>query len=1052
MREYSEDTLIEQPAIALFAALGWATSNAFHESYGATGTLGRETSAEVVLRPRLRAALARLNPGLSGEALDLALEELARDRGALGLAQANREVHRLLKDGVRVAVRDDEGDEAVETVRVIDWRDPANNDFLLVSQFWVSGDIYKRRADLVGFVNGLPLVLVELKAAHKRLAAAYERNLTDYKATIPHLFWYNGLILLSNGGASRVGSLTAGWDHFGEWKRVDDEGERGVVSLETAIRGTCAPDRLLDLVENFTLFAEAGGGLVKLLAKNHQYLGVNNALARLGDLRANAGRLGVFWHTQGSGKSYSMIFFAQKALRTVPGNWTFVVVTDRQELDDQIYQTFARAGALTEGEAAVHAASGADLRDKLREDHRIVFTLIQKFHAPPGERHPTLSERRDIIVVTDEAHRSQYDQFALNMRNALPHAAFLGFTGTPLLAGEELTRAVFGDYVSVYDFRQSVEDGATVPLYYENRIPELQLVNAALDEDLGRLIEEAGLDEAQEARLEREFAREYHLITRDDRLERIAADIVDHFLGRGQRGKAMVVSIDKATAVRMYDKVRRHWGQRLADLRARLRRAAGPERDALRARIAYLAETDMAVVVSQAQNEVAEFAKKGLDIAPHRLRMVKEDLETKFKDPDDPFRLVFVTAMWMTGFDVPSLATMYLDKPLRNHTLMQTIARANRVHGDKDHGLIVDYFGVFRDLQNALAIYGAGPGGEAGGELPVRDKDELVAALRAALDEADRFCRERGVDPDRIIAAAGFQKVALLKDAVDALLVNDDVKRAYLALAGTVARRYAAILPDEAANAFLPRRTLFVVLAEQMREAMDPADITEVMDDIGDLLDESIAAEGYVIRGGDGAPAPLVDLSRIDFEALQAHFARGRKHTEAERLRGAINSQLTKIVRLNRTRATYRERFQRLIDEYNAGSVNVETFFAQLVALAKDLTAEERRGVATALSEEELAVFDLLTKPEPTLSAKEVAAVKQVARDLLATLKREKLALDWRKRQQARALVRLTIEQTLDAGLPNVYSADLYNRKCDLVYQHVYDAYYGPGQSVYALR
>src|SRR5260221_1197151 len=568
MREYSEDTLIEQPAIALFRELGWEAVNAYDETLGAGGTLERETRAEVVLVPRLRAALAKLNPKVSVEAVELAILELTRDRSALSPAHANREVYRLLKDGVKVRVRGEDDEESDETVRVVDWDAPGNNDFLLVSQLWVAGDMYTRRADLVGFVNGLPLLFIELKATHRRLEAAYRDNLRDYKDTIPQLFWYNALIVLSNGGKTRLGSLTAGWEHFFEWKKISDETEPGRISLETAIRGMCAPMRLLDVVENFILYRDTGGGLINIVAKNHQYLGVNNAIAALRDMPDNQGRLGVFWHTQGSGKSLSMVFFAQKALRTIPGNWTFLLVTDRLELDEQIYKTFAETGAVTEAE--VRAESGYDLKRLIGEDHRTIFTLIQKFHTEPGTTYPALSPRSDIIVITDEGHRSQYTQLALNMRTALPNAAFIAFTGTPLIVGEEKTREVFGDYVSVYNFQQSIEDGTTVPLYYENRIPELQLTNARLNEDIESLIDAAELDDDQQKKLEREFAREYHLITRDDRLERVAEDIVAHFMARGQQGKAMVVAIDKATAVHMYDKVQVYWQPALDGMRARL--------------------------------------------------------------------------------------------------------------------------------------------------------------------------------------------------------------------------------------------------------------------------------------------------------------------------------------------------------------------------------------------------------------------------------------------------------------------------------------------------
>jgi type I restriction enzyme R subunit len=1063
--DYSENALVEQPAIDLFRELGWETANCFYEQFGPSGTLGRETKGDVVLTSRLRPALERLNPTLDPEAIRLAIEELTRDRSAMSLAHANREVYQLLKNGVKVTVKsgEDAGEETVETVRVIDWNEPANNDFFLASQLWVAGDMYTRRGDLVGFVNGLPLVFVELKAAHKAIQNAYDHNLKDYKSTIPHLFWYNGLVVLSNGSQSKVGSVTAEWEHFADWKKINSEGEKGVVSLETMIRGTCEPSRLLDLVENFTLFREARGGLVKLVAKNHQYLGVNNAIAALGRIlpltpgpsppkgrgEKEGGKLGVFWHTQGSGKSVSMIFFAQKVLRTVPGNWTFVIVTDRQELDDQIYKEFAATGAVTEKQA--QATSGKHLEQLLRENHRYVFTLIQKFHSERGQKYPKLSDRSDIIVITDEAHRSQYDTFAMNMRNALPRAAFLGFTGTPLMVGEEKTREVFGDYVSIYNFRQSVEDHATVPLYYENRVPELQLTNPDLNADMEQVLEEAELDEDQERRLERDFAREYHLITRDDRLETVARDIVTHFLGRGQKGKAMVVSIDKATAVRMYDKVQKHWRAYRQDLKKKLASAPEDQRPARQEQIEYLERTDMAVVVSQSQNEIEEMKKKGLDMVPHRKRMVDEDLDTKFKDPDDPFRIVFVCAMWMTGFDVPSCSTIYLDKPMRNHTLMQTIARANRVFRDKVNGLIVDYINVFRDLQKALAIYGSSAGGGvAEGESPVESKVKLVEELRKVIGEVIAFCTGWGIDPAAIQAARGFARIKLLDDAVEALIVNDESKRKYLLLAAGVARLYKAILPDPTASEFAPACVLFGVLAEKIRSLTPPADISAVMEQVEQLLDRSVASEGYVIRESSSpyATGGSIDLSQIDFEALKARFEEGRKRTEAERLRGAVHSKLQKLVRLNRTRMDFLAKFQELIDAYNAGSLHVEEFFRQLVALGQDLNQEEKRHVGEQLSEEELALFDLLAKPAVKLTKKQVQQVKKVARELLQTLKNDKLVLDWRKKQQARAAVEVCIRDCFDQ-LPAVFTPELREEKCALTYQHVFDAYLGEGRSIY---
>ncbi len=1043
---YTEDELVEQPAIALLAALGWETVNAFGEFDRGASLLGRDTRAEVILTARLRPALQGLNPEASREAIGQTIEELTRDRSRMSMAAANREVYFLLKNGVRAVVPDPEtGGETVEVVRVIDWDTPGNNDFLFCSQFWVTGEMHTRRADLVGFVNGLPLVLIELKAAHRRLETAFTGNLRDYKDTIPQLFWPNGLIILSNGSQSRVGSVTAGWEHFAEWKKVGSEDESGQVSLETMLRGVCDLARLLDLVENFTLFQEATGGLIKLTAKNHQYLGVLNAMAALVDIRERDGKLGVFWHTQGSGKSISMMFFAQKVLRKVPGNWTFVVVTDRQELDAQIYKHFVSAGVVTEGRA--QAESSRHLRQLLTEDHRYVFTLIHKFRTEQGETHPVLSDRQDIIVITDEAHRSQYDTLALNMRTALPNAAFLAFTGTPLIVGEEKTKQVFGDYVSVYDFQQSVADGATVPLYYENRIPELQLVNENLNEDMERLLEDAELDEAQEKKLEREFAREYHLITREDRLEAIAKDLVDHFTGRGFPGKAMMICIDKATALRIYDKVKKYWKKKITALEEACIGVNDTARQSIEAQMAWMRETDMAVVVSQGQNEIAEMAEKGLDIRPHRKRMVEEDLEIRFKKADDPFRLVFVCAMWMTGFDVPSCSTLYLDKPMRNHTLMQTIARANRVYPGKVSGLIVDYVGVFRNLERALAIYGAG----RGGDKPVQDKAALTTALRNALKETEALCLENKVSLEKIRAAEGFKRVALLDEAVELLVASEEIKRRYLDHANAVQRLFKAILPDPKAHDFTAEVTPIRVIAAKIRDLIPPADISLVMQQVEELLDLSVAAEGYVIRETpESGEPPRVDLSEINFEALAEKFKAGRRNTANEQAKGALARKINTLVRLNRTRMDYLERFQELIAEYNAGSLNAEELFRQLMLFARELDEEEHRALREQLSEEELAIFDILTKPEMELSEADRKKVKATARELLDTLKAGKLVLDWRKRQQARAEVWVTIEKTLDQGLPPVYTPQLFEQKTNAIYQHIYDAYYGAGNSVYA--
>jgi type I restriction enzyme R subunit len=1046
VQDYTEDHLVEQPAIQLFAELGWSRTSALDEIVGPNGTLGRETKSEVVLLPRLRAILERLNPRLPPDAITSAIDELGHDRSAMSPAAANREIWELIRDGVKVSVPDRErGGQKTERVRVIDWDNPFNNDFLLVSQMTITGDLYTCRPDLIGFVNGLPFVVIELKKPGVPAKQAFDDNLTSYKHLqngIPALFWYNALLIASNGKDSRVGSMTADWERFTEWKRIEREDEPRRVSLEVMLRGLCEPTRLLDFVENFTLFSEHKTGLVKAIAQNHQYLGVNNAIrATLAARVAGHGRGGVFWQTQGSGKSFAMVFFCQKILRKVPGNWTFVIVTDRVELDEQIAKTFAACGAVSDANVS-HAESGAELREMLAGNNRYVFTLIHKFQTPE-----VLCDRPDVIVLTDEAHRTQYDTLALNMRSALPNALFLAFTGTPLIAGEERTRDVFGDYVSIYDFQQSVEDGATVPLFYENRTPELHLDNPNLNDEIYSLIEDAELSEEAEKKLERELGRQYHLITRDDRLETISKDLVRHFLGRGFQGKAMVVSIDKPTAYRMYDKVRKHWTAEQERVEKELRRfrPSDEQYGELSERLDVLKTTDMAVVVSPGQNEIEQMKLFGIDVVPHRKRMNDEKLDEKFKDPADPLRLVFLCAMWLTGFDAPSCSTVYLDKPMRNHTLMQTIARANRVYPGKQSGLIVDYANVFASLEKALAIYGKG----RGGETPVRDKKALAEQLRQAVKDATEFCAKHGVNLAKIegTPTTNFARVGAIEDAADRLMAPEAVRRDFLGKAGLVGALYRAVKPDPTAIEFASRCACLAAIAEQIRTTTDPPDISHVIDGIEALLDQSIAAVPFTIGEKKGG---YFDLSKIDFEALRKKFDKKKPtNTDLERLKAAVRAQLERMVLLNRTRADYLEKFQALIETYNAGSRNIEEIFNELLSLSKVLTEEQTRHVRENLSEEELTIFDILTRPGPKLATQEREEVKKVAKQLLERLK-ALLVIGWRQKVSSRAGVRLAIQDALDEGLPRIYSKEIYQAKCAVVFEHVYESYQGEGKSVYA--
>ncbi len=1051
---YNEDHLVEQPALVLLAELGWQTACGLEETFAPEGgSLGRRDRREVVLVPRLRAALERLNPGQPAEAISAAIEELSRNRSAMGLVAANREVYRLLKDGVLVSVPDlERGGQSKVRLRVVDWDRPAENNLLAVNQLSIQGDLSKCLPDLVGFVNGLPLVVFEFKKPGVSARVAFTDNLRHYKAAIPQLFWSNAFLIASNGTASRIGSLSADWERFFEWKRIASEDEPRRVSLEVLLRGTCQPQRLLDYVENFILFSDSKGGLIKIIAQNHQVIGVNNAIAATLEARRRGhGRAGVFWQTQGSGKSYSMGFYSQKIQRKIPGDWTFVIVTDRTDLDEQIAETFKAAGVVSQAEGdQCHAGSGAQLAELLRGNHRYVFTLIQKFRIPE-----ILCDRTDVVVITDEAHRSQYDTLALNMRTALPKALFTAFTGTPLIDGEERTREVFGEYVSIYDFQQAVEDGATVPLFYENRTPELQLVNAELNEDIYGVIEAADLDGEEEKKLERELGRQYHIITRDDRLETIARDIVRHFLGRGFMGKAIAISIDKATTLRMHDKVQRYWKEETERVRALVEQLPPnpseldptEEAEGLRQRLHILTTTDMAVIVSAAQNEIADMAALGLDIEPHRRRLTTSDppLDQRFKDPTDPLRLVFVCAMWLTGFDAPSCSTLYLDKPMRNHTLMQTIARANRVFPGKHSGLIVDYANVFASLEKALALYG---GRSGSGAKPTQDKAVLVEQLRQVLNDAIQFCAEHQVDIASIHALTnGMQRIRAIEDAVEALIAPEVVLKRFQEQQRLVQLLHAAIKPDPAALEFAPSVGALSTISAEIRLKLNPnpPDITAVMGQIGQVLDQSIT--GIAIR--DQGP-PSIDLSKIDFQALADKFKTKRnKKTELEELKALIAAHLARMVQLNPTRADFREKFEALIASYNAGSRSIEEVYKQLLQLSMQLSQEQQRHIRENLSEEELAVFDILLQSAPDLSDSDRAKVKHSARELVEKIK-QLLVLNWQQKSEARAKLKLLIQDALDECLPRAYTPELYQQKCEAVFAHVEQAYPERELSIYA--
>jgi type I restriction enzyme, R subunit len=1022
----SEDYLIEQPTIKIFEKFNWETHNAFNEFETNKSSLNRSSRSEVILFSRLKKSLIKLNPNLNESIIADAIEQLSLNESVMSPFKTNEKNYKILKDGLNIKVQNEDG-ENYEKVKIIDWDNPENNDFLLVSQLWIVGEYHTRRPDLIGFVNGIPLLIIELKNTTEPVESGFFDNITDYKDTIPQLFNYNSFIIISNGSQSKIGSTTATWEHYSQWKKINNEGEEGLISLDTLLKATCSKKRFLDIIENYILFSNIEGSNVKILCKNHQYLGVENALE---NFENKNGKIGVFWHTQGSGKSISMMFLSQKILRKKKGNWTFIIVTDRKELDNQIYKNFLNAKIMTEENT--HAESSNHLNKLLSENHRFIFTLIHKFS---NEIKP-VSERKNLIVMVDEAHRTQYDSLALNMRTTLPNASFIAFTGTPLISSEEKTKEVFGDYISKYDFKQSVNDNATVPLYYENRIPELQISNDHLNDEMEKIIEDSNLDDEQMKKVEQKFANNYKLITDNDRIEKISQDIVEHFMNRGNLGKAMVVCIDKATTIKMFNKFEKHWNIYLKKLEEKKDKS-----DDIKFKIQYMKETDKVVVVSQSQNEIKDMKEKGLNILQHRERMNKEDLDTNFKDPSHPLRIAFVCSMWLTGFDVPSCSTLYLDKPMKNHTLMQAIARVNRVHRNKINGTVVDYIGVLKNLQKALSIYGSGDN-EA---MPIVDKTKILLQLEKNIIEIEDFCKNNKINIKSIIKAEHFSRIKLFDEAVENIVGKADNKKKFLHLVNVLWKNYKSILPEPKVKKFKDKLLTLKVISKKIRLLTPQVNVKEVMEKVDELLENSIDTSGYLINEKNYKDR-FIDLSEIDFDKLKAKFKKN-KNTQIELLKNSITDKLNRMLKTNHTRVNYNEKLQKLIDDYNTNSVNTEEFFILLTSFVKDLNIEEKRHLEQKLSEEELVVFDILTKPHIKMTDKETNKVKKIAKQLLKKLKNEKITLDWRKKQAARASVVVSIKDEL-TNLPKCYD-EVYEKKCDLLYQHIYENYFNLNQSNY---
>lgn len=1045
--DYSENILVQNSAGNLLKdELGWDVQFAYNkEILGVDGTLGRESYKEIVLTRYLRKALFDNNDWLTDEYCDSAVKALLTYASTSTLMQINHEKYRMLRDGIPIKVRKPNGEQEDRLVRVFNFSEPKKNHFLAVKEMKIHGDLYRRRTDIVGFVNGIPLLFIELKKQNVDVQDAYTCNYKDYLDTIPQLFHFNAFVMLSNGLESRVGTLGSKYEFYNEWKRLHEE-DVGSVALETMLKGICNKQNFMDLFENYILFDTSGGKTAKIMARNHQFLGVNEAVESYTKRELNNGKLGVFWHTQGSGKSYSMVFLAQKIRRKFIGSPTFVILTDRDELNKQISDTFEACGLLGTTTAKLFIAdSGDDLIQKLKGNPSFIFTLIHKFNKP---NESPIIPNHDIIILSDEAHRTQNGIFADNMLSLLPTASRIGFTGTPLFAYDNITERTFGGYVSIYDFKRAVDDGATVPLYYENRADLLEIENPEINERLLEAIEQADLDVNQQAKLEQELGKEIHILTSEKRLDSIAKDFVEHYSGLWTSGKAMFVCINKVTAVRMYDLARKYWSIKIQEIEASLSSATQQEYMEISRKLEWMKQTEMAVIISQEQNEIDTFKKWNLDIKTHRTKMEKLEMDKEFKDPNNPFRIVFVCAMWLTGFDVKSLATIYLDKPLKAHTLMQTIARANRVYEGKSNGLIVDYVGVVKALRKALAEYTKTKGGTEGSD-PTPDKSELIARIIALINDIIEYMKQHNFDLSAIIQAVDFIKLSLVQEGANAMCISDEVKKRFEVMARELFKLFKYVDKQDVSDSDRSYKNAISAVYDQMQEKRKKSDNTDLMIQLHNIVGEYINIVKAPEVSKDGGSEYIVsnrrfDISHIDFDRLQQEFTRVKnKNLLLKDLKELIDDRLDMMLKYNPTRINYYERYQKIIQDYNAehDKAAIEKTFIDLANFVNELDEESKRYLREGFeNDEELAMYDLLLKE--SLTPSEIKKIKQLSKILLERIKDKINELNhWTEKEETQAAVDILIRNTLWSELPESYGDSQINEYRRKVYEFVYTTY-----------
>ena len=1002
---------VEVAALEWLADLSWHTVNGGDIAPGAFDA-EREDTDEVVLEQRLGDAIDRLNPDLPYQAQNDTIRTLTRPEGA-NLETRNRAFHRMLVDGVGVEYRDADGNIRGVQAKVIDFDDPWANDWLAVKQFTVTENNHARRPDIVLFVNGLPLCVIELKNAadpDATIDSAWSQ-LQTYKSELPTLFAMNEAMIVSDGTLARIGTLTAGKEWFKPWKTVTGEvlAAAGTPELRTLLHGACAPDRFLALIRDFIVFEDDGGPLVKKMASYHQFHAVRAALSetlRAAELQRQAPyadetghrrggdpgdrRIGVVWHTQGSGKSLTMAFYAGSVIREpTMSNPTIVMLTDRNDLDDQLFSTFSRCQDLLR-QPPTQAESRADLRQKLSvRSGGVVFTTIQKFFPEDkGDTYPQLSDRRNIVVMADEAHRSQYDfidGYARHMRDALPNASFIGFTGTPVELRDANTRAVFGDYISIYDIERSIADGATVQIYYESRLAKLDLDEAERPQ-IDPNFEEAteGEEVERKERLKTRWAQLEAIVGSEDRLKLLARDIVDHFDQRLEaiEGKAMIVCMSRRICVELYREL-------LA-----LRPGWHSEDDG---------EGEIKVVMTGS-------ASDPLDWQPHiRNKSRREALANRFRDPDDTFRVAIVRDMWLTGFDAPSLHTMYVDKPMRDHGLMQAIARVNRVFKDKKGGHIVDYLGLANELKSAVETYTE----NGGGGRPMHDQEEAVAVMLEKYEVCEGLFH--GYDWNNWVSGTAAERMELIPAAQEHILSQENGKDRCVTAVRELSQAFTLSVPHEETVRIRDDLAFFqAVQAALVKRAPGEARSDEELDHaMRQIISRAVTPDGVIdIFAEAGLSKP--DVSILSDEFLAEVRGMPHRNLAVELLQKLLMGELSTRRRKNVVQArSFAEMLERTLRRYQNRAIESAQVIEELIELAREMRNASDRGEELGLNDDELAFYDALEANDSAVQVLGNDTLCDIARELVETV-RNNVAIDWTLREDVRARLRVLVRRTLN--------------------------------------